>query len=205
MNVPVITAPAHEAREKASAYRAQLRKRNDPEYSAAAEAYELLAQGKKLIDVGVAIREGGFDEKMRPKLAIARADRLQVEFIWAGDRDRAVFDTNAPAGRDHPQLREAVNFNRRHGRHSDGGWGLTVHGFSLVPMVPADVRPNVNLKDCHILWEVDQWADERIGAKPPTDPYLLRRLRGELFVVLAEWDLTDLEKYVMAGRARVQG
>lgn len=35
---------------------------------------------------------------------------------------------------------------------------------------------------------------------PPTDPFLLRHLGGTLYVVLAQWDLTPLEKAVLAGR-----
>lgn len=31
-----------------------------------------------------------------------------------------------------------------------------------------------------------------------------KRVRGDLFVILAEWDLTELERYVMGGRAKWQ-
>ncbi|TWT34974.1 hypothetical protein KOR42_53530 [Thalassoglobus neptunius] len=33
---------------------------------------------------------------------------------------------------------------------------------------------------------------------PPGDPYLLKKISGEFYAVLAEWDLTELEKAVMA-------
>lgn len=194
-----MTADRYEARQKAAAYRKQLKRRNDPEYETAATAYELLAQGKRLMDIGIAIRDGGFDEKMRPKLAIARADRHQVHFHWPWSSDTARFDANTSNG-NYQQMIETVNFNRR---HNFGGQWHMVQGYALVPMIPADVRPNVRLADCHILWEVEQWADERISAKPPVDPYLLKRVAGDLFVILAEWDLTELERSVMAGRARV--
>lgn len=35
---------------------------------------------------------------------------------------------------------------------------------------------------------------------PPTDPLLLRHLHGDLYAVLAAWDLTPLERAVLAGR-----
>jgi hypothetical protein len=35
---------------------------------------------------------------------------------------------------------------------------------------------------------------------PHPDPILLKRLSGSLFVVLAAWDLTELEQKVLKGR-----
>lgn len=34
------------------------------------------------------------------------------------------------------------------------------------------------------------------------DPYLLRPIHGDLCAVVAAWDLTELERSVMAGRAQ---
>lgn len=181
-------------------------RRRDPETVLATEVYRLLAAGKVLVDVGVAIREAGFDEKMRPKLALARADRKQVHFTWSGGTT-GVFNCGT-RGAWQPQFRHHVNFNRRHNvvrRYSDGSqFGATVEGFALVPMVPPDVsycgrRP----AECHILWEVEKWADESLLAEPPVDPYLLHRVGGDLFEILGQWDLTEVERYVMAGRAKV--
>jgi hypothetical protein len=80
------------------------------------------------------------------------------------------------------------------------------HGFALVPMIPAAVRLTLPTgttdRDSFILWEVEEWADRRIGSRADRDPYLLRHLGGDLWAVLAEWDLTELERAVMAGRAR---
>lgn len=78
-------------------------------------------------------------------------------------------------------------------------------GYALVPMVPADAREeagNPQLSKCWILWEVERWADKRIGAVPDRDPFLLKHVGGELYAILAAWDLTDLERAVMAGRSR---
>jgi hypothetical protein len=46
-----------------------------------------------------------------------------------------------------------------------------------------------------VLWEVEEW--KRI---PPVDPALIRHVRGDLWAVLATWDLTDLERYVLSQR-----
>lgn len=77
-----------------------------------------------------------------------------------------------------------------------------LEGYALIPMVPLDVRPATGrLADMFVLWEVEQWADRRIGAKPDIDPYLLKHVGGSLYAVLAEWDLTPLERAIMKGRA----
>jgi hypothetical protein len=35
---------------------------------------------------------------------------------------------------------------------------------------------------------------------PPGDPALLRKLGGDLYIVLGTWDLTPLEQAVLSGR-----
>jgi hypothetical protein len=49
----------------------------------------------------------------------------------------------------------------------------------------------------HVLWEVERWE-----LVPPTDPALIRHIRGDLWAVLATWDLTEIERHVLAQRAR---
>ena len=71
-------------------------------------------------------------------------------------------------------------------------------GYAMVPMVPADVRPETGqLKDWFVLWEVEQWHDNR-HTEPPRDPFLLKHIGGTLYAILAEWDLTEVERSIMA-------
>lgn len=58
---------------------------------------------------------------------------------------------------------------------------------SPVPHIPPDCRPKFGLNNYHILFEVKEWKSY------PVDPFLLRRISGMLFVVEAEWELTELE------------
>ena len=46
-----------------------------------------------------------------------------------------------------------------------------------------------------MLWEVDEWS-----AAPDKDPFLLRRITPNMFVIVAAWELTDLEISVISGR-----
>jgi hypothetical protein len=60
-------------------------------------------------------------------------------------------------------------------------------------LLPPSIKPSeASLKHYHILWEAE-WENA-----PPVDPYLLRRISANLFVVIASWDLTPLERAVMA-------
>ena len=200
MDVEVIEMPAAEARAHLKEYRTQLHRVADAEYSAIAAGYEELAKGHALLNVANVIRQAPRDEKHRPALAIARADRKQVEVRWSGSQ--VLYDCSAyfdDGGGSRTLIRR---FDIGRGFPGQSPW--LCRGYALVPIVPAGVRTtagNPRLRECFVLWEVEAWSDSQIGATPDRDPYLLRHLGGELYTVLAAWDLTELERAVMAGRA----
>jgi hypothetical protein len=195
MNVATITMDPLEARRRLESYRDSRRFAADTEYQRAATAYEALAEGTPLIVLSEAIRGAPVDDKGRPRLSIARADRKQVHLRVDGGE--AVYNTSDIwAGRARsrfPELCPVVALDRQT-KHANG--------YALVPMVPPGVLGNRSLKTHFILWEVEQWADNRIGAAPDIDPYLLQRVADDLFAVVGEWDLTDVERAVMRDRAR---
>lgn len=207
MDVQTITMEPEEARERLRAARRQLHRRADAEYEAVAAGYEALADGTPLITLSEVIRAGGFDEKMRPRLAIARADRRRVRFSWSPHATMGSFDSSPlPSWDRRHSLTDVttIDFERRHEYQPDR-WSHTVEGYALVPMIPPQVReatrvPASRDRQHHILWEVEQWSDTPLRASPDVDPFLLRHLGGDLYAVLAEWDLTPLERAVMAGR-----
>lgn len=206
MNAPTITMPQDQAQKKLEEYRESLRRRADAEHEALVQAYEQLATGTPLISLEQAIREGGFDEKMRPRLAIARADRKQVQFTWRGWDTSALFDTRIRSNYGGSTLWRRVELGRQHGLKRKWGDGtttsITVQGYALVPMIPADVRNRMKgqPRDHFILWEVEEWSDRPITAQPDIDPLLLKHLHGDLYTVLDQWDLTEIERLVMSGR-----
>lgn len=195
MNVTTIRIPEAEAKEKLRAYRKQLHRRADDEFAACAAGYEQLAKGRALLNVADAIRSAPRDEKNRPRLAIARADRHQVHYLESSGRDRFCAASSTWNVKS-PSLDMVF---------SGAVWSTRpAEGYALVPMVPADALEaagNPALKKCFVLWEVEQWADRRIGSRPDIDPLLLLPLGGDLYAVLAEWNLTPLERAVMAVRA----
>jgi hypothetical protein len=64
-----------------------------------------------------------------------------------------------------------------------------------LPIIPLHLRPRRGLANYHILWEAE-W--EPI---PPRDPYLLRRIgKADLWLVVAHWDLTEVERAALSTR-----
>lgn len=196
MNVAEFTVDRELARDKLRAYRSRKHKEAEQEYRAAEKLFEAAAKGARLLVAGDVIRNSPFDEQGRPKLAIARADRKQVCLFRR--RSRITFDSRA----DYSPYDEGRHSQLLHDYHSMPEWKPKQNHsydrwFATVPMVPADVRPETGqLRQWHILWEVDQWHRNPI-VDPPRDPFLLRRVSGDVFEVIAEWDLTPIEQEAM--------
>jgi len=63
--------------------------------------------------------------------------------------------------------------------------------------MPPEHRPSHHPRNYLMLWEAEWSVDQSV---PPGDPALLSHIGGDLYEVLAEWDLTPLEQAVLAGR-----
>lgn len=192
MNVQTIQVPKAEAEAKLREYR---RRVSDSEYARIYHAYEVAASGKPLLILSQAFEQCPRDPLNRPALAIGRADQRQVRVSVrvAGD----AFTTNF-----------SWDGRRRH-RDCDifvprvlASTAKLGEGYSLVPITPPDVARGHDLSRRFVLWEVERWADQRIGATPDRDPYLLERIGDDLYAVVGEWDLTPLEQAIMRDRAR---
>ena len=200
MNVATMTMEPEQAKAKLAAYRKQIAKmihvkaRTDvaAQYQAAANGYKALSKGTPLLNIEDVIANAPQDEKLRPKLAIARADMKEVKFTTRWRTDLCEFDgdhRNGWSDRRAVGKRITVPMPANDSRKD---------GYALVPMIPADVQPDrCDLSKHFILWEVEQWADRSNLMRPDRDPYLLKHIGGPLYAVIAEWDLTDLERAVM--------
>ena len=167
--------------------------------------YDAIAKGKVVIQAIASIAAAGLGQDGLPKLALARAatddgrviEQCQVHmhdgggarFWWSEryPRDelwRSYIDV--PAGSFPPPVK------------TRGRWNYV----SQVPLVPVHLRPKPRsgnpqggMANYHILYEAE-WRKV-----PPKDPLLLRRMgRADLWVVVAAWDLTEIERTVLAGR-----
>ena len=215
MNVTTITMDPEEAQRKLEAYKAALDRRHgagvEEEWEAAMNAYRELAKGTPLIDPIAAIRECGWRADSRPVLAIARADLIHCR--WEMGRHSRWFDSDtrqykgpwAPMEWRFTGLKakEPSRTPREgHGKRftvpdvATQPPGEPKAGRTMVPMVPPDVLPprGCDLSKHFILWEVESW-----DVSPPTDPILLRPIGGDLYAVIAQWDLTEIERAIIAG------
>jgi hypothetical protein len=164
--------------------------------------YDAIAKGKVVIQAIASVAAAGLGPDGLPKLAIVRAADDQGRLIekcfchmkndggvrfstteWAKDRNWRTY-IDIPAG----------SFPQPHlGRH---------YYAAQVPLVPIHLRPKPRqgnplgaLANYHILFEAE-WT--RVV---PRDPMLLRRVgRSDLWIVCAAWDLTEIERAVLAGR-----
>lgn len=195
MDTPTIQMDPAEARKKLRAYRQRRRLLADEEYATAAKAYAALAEGTPLIDMHEVLEHVPYDDHLRPAVALARADRKEV-YVELRD-GRITFDARLRAGWGQATRGLVLTFPSG---HPDRRYSPRA-GFSLVPMIPPEKVPKTGtFRDWFILWEVETWSDHSLRGTPDRDPLLLRRITSSLFAVLAEWDLTDLERRIMAGR-----
>ena len=201
MDLTTITMPKAEAQAKFEEYRDSVRRRHTREDEQIMRGYRALAKGMQIIDLPATIRQGGsvvIPPQWRngtplwaPRLAIMRADQPWCH-VFTDDHGRVEFHH---AGR--PKTGERRNYISLPAGTlpppglTTGSWWTAR---AMVPPVPPALRPADNIGNYHVLWEAE-W--QRVA---PQDPALLKHIGGDLYAVLAVWDLTELERAVLAGR-----
>lgn len=206
MDVATITMPADEARAKLEEYRqgldaTQTRNAREPtdEDRGVILGLQAIAKGKSLINLHAVFRACPADPQGRPRLAVGRSHwRRCVARI---DRDgSALFDQDWPGqyfGASRVAWHRRVSLPRETLPEALRPNGAPFHGNrrmkAVVPLIPPNLRPARGLNRYLTLWEAE-WESV------PADPLLLRHLHGSLYVVLAAWDLTSLERAVLSGR-----
>lgn len=154
-----------------------------------ARIYKAIAQDRMVIRALASIVAAGLGDDGLPKLAIVRADATRCS-LYLQSNGGARFSMNGyQPDRNHRCYIDlpAGSFpdsNRRY-RHYD----------AQVPLVPLPLRPRRGLANFAILFEAE-WRPI-----PPKDPMLLQRVgKADLWIVRAAWDLTEVERAVLAGR-----
>jgi hypothetical protein len=155
-----------------------------------AAIYKHIAQGKTVIRALESIRAAGLGEDGCPRLAIARAD--MSEAFWTPQTNDCTFGERWPRSRS----RKTVTMDWAGLSDLRRGFKDRYTYNATVPLIPVHLRPKRGLANYHILWEAE-WTK-----RYPVDPYLLRRVGGDAWLVVAAWDLTDVERAVMSQRVR---
>jgi hypothetical protein len=166
------------------------------------ESYRAMAQGQRIVNVASVMHAAGRDSKQLPKLALAGADWKECWLNWSY-RDRFEFS------------KERWGASVLRNSYQNGATGFPLHTFgaelqnatwrksnnypalpakAIVPSIPLHLRPAGDLSEYHLLFE-PVWE-----AAAPVDPILLKHVHGYMYAVLAQWDLTDIERSVLEGR-----
>ena len=162
-------------------------------------AYQLLAKGKLIIRALESVTRAGVNNEGLPKLAIAVAaaktchlNRMRDGGCTMSDDQWRRRKTRVFSWRIDSFKFPAESFPLRWDRK---GYASQSDHKAQVPLIPIDVRPKRGLQNYHILWEAE-WRPE-----PPRDPYLLRRIgKADLWLVVAHWDLTEVERAALVTR-----
>ena len=203
MNLATLELPVETAKARLVEYEKLLATERTAEDEAIAAGYRAAARGLPVIVMPEVFNAGGWFDNGLPRLAIARADatevRVEIERAWssANTVDLVFADDDRASNRGALIGAHTVRVNRVFGR-GEQQHNRQTRGRTVVPLIPPRHRPRLRrLRGFHILWEVDSWTP-----MPSKDPALVRHIRGDLWAVVATWDLTELEMAVLSQRAR---
>lgn len=190
MKVEQLRMDPDKARELYADY-TRHRDRMRPEDQEIATIYRQIARGQTVIRALESIRAAGVNEQGLPKLAIAPAYLTECWFTISGTGQH----TRVRFGKQQAYDREKKGVVRMPWPNfAEPSAGSRWTWCAQVPLIPVHLRPKASLERYHILWEAE-WTK-----RYPVDPFLLRRFGGDAWLVVAAWDLTEVERAVMEQR-----
>ncbi len=204
MNVAVIEVDKEEAKKKYQEYLEVTKKRASRHYSYLKRAYRAASKGYKVIDIYQAFEKTGLKANGTPKLAVVRAD-ARVAYFHKRENGAGIFSRHQTVPNWGTQewktnidlpVGTFPNWVDKDGHVISSFWSNDRGIQTNVPFIPAHLLPDKPLENYYILFEVDKWSP----VAKVKDPYLLERINDNTFIVLAEWDVTDVEAIVMRGR-----
>jgi hypothetical protein len=201
MDVSTITIEQDVAVQKVADIKALSKSQRTDEDDALLSLYSSIAKhNARVITLSSAFKQTGLNELGQPKLAIARGDWKRVRFsprgTYRADRTstnswRYLYRSGQFSDAEIPNDRAGTVYLRdRVFEEFELNNNLT----TIVPHVPANIRPKFHLRNYHILFEVEKWEIEM-----SVDPFLLKHIMGDTYAVIAEWDLTPLEAQLLGG------
>lgn len=152
------------------------------------QCYYQLSKGRAIINIVDVFKKFGLNELGHPLLAFAPAKERFVVFrqsTWSENRGNASFTSEGW------QYKTFLDLNVFPHLKRDRDCELR----TSVPLIPPKFLPKT-LRGCFLLWEVENWETLR----PKRDPILLKKLSGNLYAVLATWNLTKIEAMIISGR-----
>jgi hypothetical protein len=203
--VDKIVIPAEQAKEEWHKYVDLLKTRTDKHLKIMKEAMYYAKNGKELIDIYEVMKKAGLSSTCEPRLAIARADLHEIYFEKR-DEGAGTFGKQARYSETQvewertmielPSRTFEIHWSRPLAADGRERWEIANKIIKTkVPIIPAELMPEGDLENYYVLWEVKEWQQ-----LPQTkDPFLLKRISENLFVILGTWELTELERAVIDG------
>jgi len=196
-NTPTIKIDKEKAKEIYKDYLEAVKTRKEKYLEDLKKVYYHLSKGGRILDIYEVFKTSGVNEEGEPKLGIIRADakkcvfhkqslgsgRFSENIDWRDQEIPARFDVQLPSNT-FPEWKgnKELEIIRRNIQ-------------TKTPICPPHLLPNGKLDNYYILFEVEEW-NEMMKAK---DPFLLKRINANAFLILAEWDLTEVEQAVIRG------
>jgi hypothetical protein len=196
MQVKTIEMDKKKARERYLVYlnaikakKGDIDARHRKEMEVLKKTYRQLSLGSKVLDINDVMCRAGCNHEGHPRLAIGRPNKKWCRFERWGDRCsfHSMDDSRGNTWR--VTVRNTVRFPSSFFPGDNISGGDTIA--AMIPNVPPEFQPEKNLHQYHLLWE-PVW--QRVA---PEDPILLKHLGGPMYLVCAQWDLTDIERAVL--------
>jgi hypothetical protein len=200
MELATIEMPEAEAKQRLREYQHQAADERTALDDRIKAGFRALARGLPVIKLSDSVVRGGFFVTGLPRIAVVRADAKEC-WVRREGRQAFIYLSEDPGWgwqrRNRGALVNAASVRVTVPRGQGPDWTGTDKGHTMVPIIPPQHRPRRSrLRRFHILWEVERW-----DLVPPKDPALLRWIGGDLWAVMAAWDLSELERAVLSGRA----
>lgn len=204
METDTIDMTVEEAEEAYKKYAELVKEREEKSLEILKQASYHLSQGRKVLNIYDSILRGGVDENKEPKLAIGRADWGTVFFTKHRGKSGAFGSARVGSNWGKvDSVRLPINYFDEEWEIEDStkSWSEPKRPTikSAIPLIPAELMPKGKLNNYYILFEVGRWEEDLSRRRVGDDPLLLRRLSENMFVVLAMWDVSPLEKAVLEG------
>jgi len=162
--------------------------------------YDLLRKGKVIIKAIESIKQAGLNREFLPRLALAPANAKACHLRRHANGQIVM----SPSDNFWRLPKKAIAMRENTFRFPADSFPLTFDGkrhtqrsehTATMPIIPVHLRPKRGLQNYHVLWEAE-WEPV-----PPRDPYLLRRIgMADLWLVVAHWDLTEVERAALSTR-----
>lgn len=198
-NVEEIVMNEEDAQKAYEDYAEAVKGRKEEYLEELKKVYYALSQGKKVINIFEAMRIAGKNEKGEPKLAISVASEKIVRFTKQAQGSGTYSNTKLSAKYNVLLPSETWETWQLQDPTKPFNWTsnprINEQIEAIVPIVPAHLLPRGQLSGYYVLWEPKEWK----ALPQRKDPFLLKRISNNLFVVLAEWEVSAIEQAAVQG------